>query len=196
MAKLYFRYGAMNSGKSTLLSQAAHNYEERGQKVLVLKPSADTKSEKVLSRIGLSRQVDINVPPTMNVREVLDAAAKEKSVNCVLVDEAQFMTRDQIDQLFWFAVQEDIPVIAYGLRTDFRTNAFPGSARLLEMSHSIEELKTICRCGKKAVFNGRKIDGAFVNEGDQVAIDGDVDDQAVIEYESLCGKCYCEKVGI
>lgn len=196
MAKLYFRYGAMNSGKSTLLSQVAHNYEERGQNVLVLKPSADTKSEKVLSRIGVSRQVDINVPPTMNVREVLDEACKEKSLHCILVDEAQFLTREQINQLFWFAVQGGVPVIAYGLRTDFQTNAFPGSARLLELAHSVEELKTICRCGKKAIFNGRKINGVFVNEGNQVAIDGDTDDKAVIEYESLCGKCYCEKVGI
>lgn len=189
MAKLYFRYGAMNSGKSTLLSQAAYNYEERGQNVLVLKPAVDTKSEKVLSRIGVSRAVDINVPADLNVFKALEHAEWEKDIHCVLVDEAQFLTREQVTQLFWFAVKKNIPVIAYGLRTDFRTQAFPGSGRLLEIAHSIEELKTICRCGKKAVFNGRKVDGEFVREGGQVAIDGDV------QYESLCGVCYDQKVG-
>jgi thymidine kinase len=104
----------------------------------------------------------------------------------VLVDEAQFLTPGQIDELFWFAVDRDIPVMTYGLRSDFKTNGFPGSTRLLELAHELQELKTICRCGKKAVFNGRKRDGAFISSGDQVAIDG----EGAIDYESLCASCY------
>jgi len=107
-------------------------------------------------------------------------------VHCVLVDEAQFLTRSQVDQLFEVAVLQEIPVICYGLRTDFQLNEFAGSARLLLMAHSIEELKTICKCGQKAVANGRKISGRFVFEGGQIAIEGEAD----VEYESLCGRCY------
>jgi thymidine kinase len=104
----------------------------------------------------------------------------------VLVDEAQFLTPEQIDQLFWFAVDEDIPVLTYGLRSDFKTNGFPGSSRLLELAHELQELKTICRCGRKAVFNGRKTNGQFIASGSQVAIEG----ENQIDYESLCGSCY------
>lgn len=191
MAKLWFRWGAMNSGKSTALLQVAYNYEERGQKVIVAKPSVDTKDEQVLSRLGSTRMVDINVLPDDNLFTKFEAfQTNEKNVDCLLVDEAQFLTREQVNSLFEIAVKMNIPVIAYGIRNDFQTNAFPGSMRLLEIAHSLEELKTICRCGRKAIFNGRKINGVFVKEGSQVAIDGQ---QA--EYESLCGKCYLEKVG-
>jgi thymidine kinase len=103
-----------------------------------------------------------------------------------LVDEAQFLQASQIDELFWFAVNGTIPVLAYGLRTDFATVGFPGASRLLELAHEIQELKTICRCGKKAMLNGRKINGTFVFSGNQVAIDG----QDNVDYESLCGACY------
>jgi thymidine kinase len=113
-----------------------------------------------------------------------------RPVGCVLVDEAQFLTPQQVDDLLRVAVLDQIPVIAYGIRTDFRTEAFPGSRRLLEVAHSLEELKTICRCGRKAVFNARKVGGAFVFDGSQVAIDG-----ADVEYESLCANCYLTESG-
>lgn len=184
MAKLYFRYSAMNSGKSTALLQAAYNYEERGMRVCVIKPSVDTKGqESVVSRLGVERPVDILVKPDASVRKLLD---KVTDVNCILVDEAQFFQPAQIDELFWYAVERDTPVMAYGLRTDFSMQGFPGATRLLELAHEIQELKTICRCGKKAMLNGRKLNGKFVFEGAQVAIDGEDN----IEYESLCAACY------
>jgi thymidine kinase len=197
VAKLYFRYGAMNSGKSTALLQAAHNYEERGQQVVLLKPRIDTKgNDQIVSRLGVSRTVDVRVEPGDNlvavVAQWIDQLQSKNSqpLSCVLVDEAQFLTPQQVDDLFIVAVQVNIPVIAYGIRTDFQTVAFPGSRRLLEIAHSVEELKTICRCGKKAVFNARTIDGRFVFDGAQVAIDG-VD----VGYESLCGECYLRESG-
>lgn len=192
MSKLYFRYGAMNSGKSTALLQVAFNYEERGQAVVLAKPAVDSKGgDRIVSRLGVYRKVDLMVPPDQNLRTAFNAMRTEKelatkqSVACLLLDEAQFFTRDQIDQALEIAVLEDIPVLAYGIRTDFLTNGFPGSIRLMELAHSLEELKTICRCGRKAIFNGRKINGHFVFKGDQVAIDGDE-----VTYESLCANCY------
>ncbi|RJQ82038.1 thymidine kinase [Pseudonocardiaceae bacterium YIM PH 21723] len=190
MAKLYFRYGAMNSGKSTALIQVAHNYEERGQRVLVVKPAIDTKGDGIESRV-VSRAADLVIDGDTALRTAVQAVGEP---DCVLVDEAQFLTGTQVEDLFQLAVLDGVPVIAYGLRGDFRTKAFPGSLRLLELAHSIEELKTICRCGKKAMFNGRAVDGAFTQVGGQVAIDGTVQDGAV-QYESLCGACYLLKVG-
>ncbi len=186
MAKLYFRYGAMNSGKSTALIQVAHNYEERGQRVLIVKPATDTKSPSVLSRIGVERPVDLVAGPDERVR----GPVLERHPDCVLVDEAQFLSPAQVDELFRIAVEDGVPVIAYGLRTDHRTHGFPGSIRLLEVAHSIEELKTICRCGRKATLNARTVDGAFTRGGDQVAIDG-----CAVGYESMCGSCYLREVG-
>lgn len=191
MAKLYFRYGAMNSGKSTALLQAAFNYEERGQHVVLTKPLADTKGNtKIVSRLGVSRETDFQVQAVDNIRTAFHKARGETDVACLLIDEAQFLTRDQVDDVLRIAVLDDTPVMTYGIRTDFRTSAFPGSARLLEVAHTLEELKTICRCGRKAMFNGRKVGGQFIFEGDQVAIDGDL-----VEYESLCGQCYLEESG-
>ena len=188
MAKLFFRYGAMNSGKSTALMQVAYNYEERSMKVLVVKPGIDTKGGAYLeSRLGVRRAVDIVADSLMNVRA---AVLERLPVDCVLVDEVQFLTEKQIDELFCLVVEDDIPVICYGLRTDFQMRGFAGSERLLLLAHSIEELKTICRCGAKALFNARKIDGRFVFEGEQVAIDG-----AEVAYESLCGACYLKERG-
>ncbi|MGB3374648.1 MAG: thymidine kinase [Microbacterium sp.] len=206
MAKLYFRYGAMNSGKSTALLQAAYNYEERGQRVLLAKPEIDTKgASQVESRLGMTREVDFLIGADDDARalftthrehvrregddELLPAEAP-RDVACLLIDEAQFLTAEQIDDLFRIAVLDGIPVMAYGIRNDFRTHVFPGSARLLAIAHSLEELKTICRCGRKAVFNGRKVGGRFVFDGDQVAIDG-----VAVTYESLCGNCYLEESG-
>ena len=188
MAKLYFRYGAMNSGKSTALMQVAHNYEERGMRVLILKPSVDTKGgEKLVSRLGVSRPVDVSVPPEMDILELICKKSQEEpSIACILTDESQFFTPEQAEQLFMVTVKLNIPVIAYGLRTDFSTKGFPGSTRLLELAHAIEEMKTICTCGRKATLNGRKVNGRFVFEGDQVVIDAGGD----VEYQSLCPQCY------
>ena len=197
MSKLYFRYGAMNSGKTTALLQAAFNYEERGQQVLLAKPQIDTKGQaEIVSRLGLSRPVDFTVGPDEDIY-ALFAAERARvlretglPVSCLLVDEAQFFTEPQVDDLLRIAIIEGVPVLAYGIRTDFQTVAFPGSRRLLEVAHSLEELKTICRCGRKAMFNARKIGDRFIFDGDQIAIDG-VD----VTYESLCGSCYLEESG-
>lgn len=192
MSKLYFRHGAMNSGKSTALLQAAHNYEERDQHVLLAKPAIDIKGEKAItSRLGVDREVDFLITPELDLRAEFAHRVTEfknetnKNIACLLIDEAQFLTREQVDQALEIAVLDGIPVLAYGIRTDFLTNGFPGSLRLLEIAHSLEELKTICRCGRKAMFNGRKLDGVFVFDGEQVAIDG-----VHVTYESLCPTCY------
>lgn len=197
MAKLYFRYGAMNSGKSTSLLQAAYNYEERAQTVVLAKPRIDTKGDQtIVSRLGVTRPVDFTIDTDDDVytrfqaHRVSIVRQTGSDVACLLVDEAQFLSMSQVDDLLRIAIREDVPVLAYGIRTDFQTVAFPGSRRLLEVSHSLEELKTICRCGRKAIFNARSIDGVFVFDGDQVAIDG-VD----VAYESLCGACYLDESG-
>ena len=188
MAKLYFRYGAMNSGKSTALMQVAHNYEERGMRVIVLKPSIDSKGgAKLLSRLGIDRAVDYLVRPGEDVYKLIEAETEGPTpLACVLCDESQFFEPGQVDQLFMAAVTLNVPVICYGLRTDFSLKGFPGATRLLELAHTVEEMKTICFCGRKALCNGRKVGGEFVFEGEQVAIDqvGDV------EYVSLCPQCY------
>lgn len=188
MAKLYFRYGAMNSGKSTAVLQVAHNYEERGMKVFIIKPAIDTKgNDQIISRLGTKRQVDILAGPKVNLlKTILKNHKKDSAIGCVLVDEGQFLTHAQVEQLLELAVLHDIPVICYGLRTDFKTQLFPGSTRLVALAHSLEELKTICRCGKKAIFNARQLNGRFVFKGGQVAIDG----RSNVGYESLCANCY------
>ena len=188
MSKLYFRYGAMNSGKSTNLMQVAYNYEERGMRVLLIKPSTDKKGgDKLVSRLGVERKVDLLIDDAQNIYDEVNKWQSEKyNIDCILVDEVQFFKANQIDELFKVAVCLDIPVICYGLRTDFKMEGFEGSTRLLLLAHSIEELKTICKCGKKAILYGRKINNKFVFEGQQVAIDN-VDN---VEYESLCGHCY------
>ncbi|AEB76949.1 Thymidine kinase [Clostridium botulinum BKT015925] len=180
----------MNSGKSTNLMQVAHNYEERGMKVIIIKPKRDSKGgDKVISRLGVTRKVDMLLDVNENAYErVQQICNEEGTLNCILVDEVQFLKKEQIDQLFEIAVKLNIPTICYGLRTDFQMNGFEGSMRLLLLAHSIEELKTICSCGKKASLNGRKINGKFVFQGEQIAIDKEDN----VEYESLCPKCYLE----
>lgn len=187
MAKLYFRYGAMNSGKSTALMQVAFNYEERGMTVFLIKPQIDSKGGRTLiSRIGVQREVDYMSRPEDDLFEKIESLIKTRTIDCILVDEAQFLKKHQVDELMAVTVKLKIPVIAYGLRTDFSTNGFEGAERLLLLAHSIEEMKTICTCGRKATFNGRKVNGRFVFEGEQVAIDN----QADVEYQSLCPECY------
>ncbi len=188
MSKLYFRYGAMNCGKSTNLLQVAYNYEERGMKVIIIKPKTDTKGgNKIVSRLGVTKEVDLSFSEGENIfTTVEDYIKKNGQIHCILADEVQFFTKAQVDEMFMIAVKLNIPVICYGLRTDFQMEGFEGSERLLLVAHSLEELKTICKCGKKAILNGRKINGKFVFEGNQVAIDNEDN----VEYESLCAECY------
>ncbi|WP_136806042.1 thymidine kinase [Desulfosediminicola flagellatus] len=188
MAKLYFRYGAMNSGKTTALIQVAHNYRERGMETILVKPVVDTKRiTQISSRLNIYRDVDILAEPSDDLFVIIEKQQSErKNLQCILVDEAQFLTKDQVTQLFKVAVLLNIPVICYGLRTDFQLNGFEGSKQLLLLAHSLEELKTICQCGRKAMANARKINGSFVFQGDQVAIDG----KDSVEYEPLCAQCY------
>ena len=173
MAKLYFRYGAMNSGKSTALMQVAHNYEEQGMRVLILKPQVDTKGGgELVSRLGVRRRADLLIPPEVDVFEAVRAAsAGEQPLACVLCDESQFFTPAQAEQLFMVTVDLNIPVICYGLRADFRGDLFPGSQELLACADIIEEIKTICWCGKKAMFNARfDENGRVLKEGAQVVL--------------------------
>lgn len=185
MAKLYFRYGSMNSGKTALLLQAVHNYEEQGMKVFIAKPVIDTKGgDTLVSRIGLSRKVDYCFQSTDNIYKYIKQLPKK--IACLFIDEAQFLEPTQVDELMQIVVKLNIPVICYGLRTDFQTKGFPGSTRLLEIAHTIEEMKTICRCGRKAMFNARIVNGKVTTDGNQVAIDG----ENSVTYQALCPHCY------
>ncbi len=190
MKKLYFRYGTMGSGKSTLIIQVAYNYEERGMNPFIGKPSIDTKGEDyVVSRIGSKRKVDKLIDKKLNIFNYI---SKSKiKYDCILIDECQFLTEKQVDELLQITIKLDIPVICYGLRTNFKTKAFSGSSRLLEVAHTIEEIKTICDCGSKTLLNLRKINGKVEIDGKEVVIDNDKS----VEYIGLCAKCYYEKVG-
>ena len=196
MSKLFFRYGAMNSGKSTAMLQVAHNYEERDQRVVLVKSSVDTKGDdQIVSRLGVTRSADLLLSPGQDLRAALQTLSAQRSelsdgVACVLIDEAQFLTPEQVDQALAIAVLDEIPVVAFGIRTDFRTKAFPGSQRLMEVAHSLQEMKTICRCGNKAVFNARLGEHGIIREGEQVMIDGET-----ARYEALCARCYLEADG-
>ena len=191
MSKLFFRYGAMNSGKSTAMLQVAHNYEERDQRVVLIKSAVDTKgNDQIVSRLGVARAADLLLSPDQNLRQALHDVCRRRAdlcgeVACVLIDEAQFLTREQVDQALEVAVLDEIPVVAFGIRTDFLTRAFPGSQRLMEVAHSLQEMKTICRCGNKAIFNARINEKGIIREGEQVMIDGDS-----ARYEALCARCY------
>ena len=173
MAKLYFRYGAMGSSKTANAIMVKHNYVERNQKVLMLKPRLDNRDgERTLrSRCGLQTEC--------HFMEELDTLPVTE-YNCIIVDEAQFMTKAQVETLIRLVDEENIPVIAYGLRADFRGNLFEGSQWLLAWAETIEEVKTICWCGKKATCNARVYDGKVVKEGDQIVLGGDN------RYVSLC----------
>ena len=191
MAKMYFRYGAMNCGKTTVLLQVAHNYEEQGMKILLIKPSIDKKAgTKVSSRIGLEREVNLLLTPEETIRENLSSGnISFDNLNCILVDEAQFLTSEQVKELWIISKLCDIPVICYGLKVNFKGELFEGSKALLEKCDKLEEAATICKCGEKARFNARIENGEYVLEGSEVAIDG-ID----ATYEPLCGKCYINKV--
>lgn len=171
MAKLYFRYGTMDSAKSMNLLAVAHNYRKQGKKVLLLKPKLDDRfgSTKIASRSGLEAEADYMTSPGEEIPAQLFA-----DVDCVLADEAQFMSPQVIEQLRRVTYDPGIPVICYGLRTDFKTQLFPGSKRLMEMADRIEEVKVTCQhCGKKATFNLRLVNGLAAVEGPQVQLGAD-----------------------
>jgi len=186
MAKLYFRFGAMNCGKTTALLQVAHNYEEKGMNILLIKPKVDKKGEdKIVSRLGIERKVDILLDSKEKLKDILNL----DNINCILVDEVQFMTKEQIKELWMIAKLKDIPVICYGLKTNFKSELFKGSKPIIELADELDELITICKCGKRAKFNARVVNGKYEKVGQEVAIDG-ID----AKYEPLCGKCYIENV--
>lgn len=186
MSKMYFRFGAMNCGKTTALLQVAHNYEEKGLNVCIIKSLVDKKGEDtIVSRLGVSRRVDILLP----IGEKITPNLNFENLNCILVDEVQFMSKEQIKELWIISKMYDIPVICYGLKTNFKGELFEGSKAVIELADELEELITICKCGKRAKFNARIENGVFVHDGNEVAIDG-IDAM----YEPLCGKCYIEKV--
>ena len=186
MAKIYFRFGAMNCGKTTALLQVAHNYEEKGMNIILIKPKVDKKGNmNIVSRLGIERKVDILIDTNEKLIDLL----KLDNINCILVDEVQFMTKEQIKELWLIAKLKDIPVICYGLKTNFKGKLFEGTKALIEVADELDELITICRCGKRAKFNARVVNGKYVKSGEEVAIDG-ID----AKYEPLCGKCYIENV--
>lgn len=190
MAKLHFKYGSMNSGKSIDLIRTAYNYEECGYDVIVMKPIIDTKgSNKLDSRIGLKRDVDILIGDE-SILELIKNKITD-NLACFFVDEAQFLNKKQVDELFLITKKLDIPVICYGLRTNFKMESFEGSKRLLEIAEELEELKTLCKCMEIARFVGRKVDNKYTLDGNEIEIDSK---NKNIEYVPLCGKCYLEKV--
>ena len=188
MAKLYFYYSAMNAGKSTNLLQSSHNYRERGMNTLLLTPEIDHRAGlgKIASRIGLEagaqtfRQDD-------DLHALVEGSEEDSVIACVLIDEAQFLTRPQVEQLAQVSDDLDIPVLCYGLRTDFQGNLFPGSAALLGWADNLTELKTICHCGCKATMNLRTDEkGNAIKEGSQVEIGGNE------RYVAMCRKHFRE----
>ena len=184
MAKLYFKYGAMGSSKTAQALITKYNYEENDLKVWLIKPSADTRdgAQILRSRIGLEAEVEV-IPPEADIyARFLGGKARRSDV--IIVDECQFMTEKQIDQLRAIVDEHNIPVMCFGLRTDFQTHLFSGSRRLMEVADTIQEIKTICDCGAKATVNARVNDGYIVTEGAQVVLGGND------SYIAMCHKCY------
>ena len=184
MAKLYFKYGAMGSSKTAQALITKYNYEENDMKVWLIKPSADTRDgvQILRSRIGLAAAVEV-MNPSADIY-ALYGSAHDGKCNAVIVDECQFLTEAQIDQLRAIVNDYNVPVMCFGLRTDFQTKLFPGSRRLMEIADCIEEIKTMCDCGSKATVNARINDGYIVTEGAQVVLGGNDC------YIAMCHKCY------
>ena len=187
MAKLYFKYGAMGSSKSAQALITKFNYEEQGMSVWLIKPSTDTRdgADIIRSRIGLACRAHILCPGD----DIREEYRKAGPYSVIIADEAQFFTPEQIDQLRALVDEENLPVLCFGLRTDFLTHFFPGSRRLMELADSITEIKTVCTCGCKATVNAR-IDGEgrIVTEGSQVLLGGND------SYVAMCHKCWKEKI--
>ena len=188
MAKLYFKYGAMGSSKTAQALITKYNYEENDLNVWLIKPSADTRdgAEILRSRIGLEAQVEV-IAPAADVLERYKAT-QEGTCNVIIVDECQFMTEKQIEQLRAIVNDYNVPVLCFGLRTDFQTKLFPGSRRLMELADCIEEIKTMCDCGAKATVNARINDGYIVTEGAQVVLGGND------SYIAMCHRCYIQGI--
>ena len=189
MAKLYFKYGAMGSSKTAQALITKYNYEENDMKVWLIKPSADTRdgADILRSRIGLQAKVEVMLPG----RDIYDTYAKEHDGAChaVIVDECQFMTPEQIDQLRAIVDDFNVPVMCFGLRTDFQTKLFPGSRRLMEVADAIQEIKTICDCSAKATVNARiDAEGYIVTEGAQVVLGGND------SYIAMCHRCWIKGI--
>ena len=184
MAKLYFKYGAMGSSKTAQALITKYNYEENDMKVWLIKPSADTRdgAQMLRSRIGLEATVEA-IPPETDVYARF-LGSRVRNCDVIIVDECQFMTERQIEQLRAIVDEQSIPVICFGLRTDFLTRLFPGSRRLMELADCIEEIKTMCDCGSKATVNARVNDGYIVTEGAQVVLGGND------SYIAMCHRCY------
>ncbi|MDH3352189.1 MAG: thymidine kinase [Gammaproteobacteria bacterium] len=189
MAKLYFYYSSMNAGKSTALLQSSYNYRERGMNTLVLAPEFDDRygAGKVTSRIGIEADA-ATFRPTDDLLKIVQAQSKDDPLHCVLIDEAQFLTKEQVFQLGEVTDTLNIPVLAYGLRTDFQGEPFEGSKYLLAWSDNLKELKAICHCGSKATMVVRFDEsGNAVTEGSQIEIGGND------RYVSMCRKHFKEK---
>lgn len=187
MAKLYFRYGTVSSAKTLNLLAVFHNYGQQGKKAILIKPKTDNRfgASVVKSRAGLAVEADYVLEP--NSRFPLNSLEK---IHCILVDEVQFFSREFIDSLRQITIDFQIPVICYGLRTDFRTKSFQGSLRLMEIADTIEEIKTTCAfCSKKAVFNLKKVGSHFVTEGPQIEMGAEE------KYLPACSVCYAELTG-
>ena len=184
MAKLYFKYGAMGSSKTAQALITKYNYEENDLKVWLIKPSADTRdgAQVLRSRIGLESLVEV-IPPDVDVYARF-LGSRVRRCDVIIVDECQFLTEAQIDQLRSIVDDHNIPVMCFGLRTDFQTRLFPGSRRLMEVADAIQEIKTICDCGAKATVNARINDGYIVTEGAQVVLGGNDC------YIAMCHRCY------
>jgi thymidine kinase len=183
MAKLFFRYSAMNAGKSTSLLQIAYNYEEQGQKVQLFTAAIDNRAGtgKINSRLGLTREAQVFDDAT----DFCNLLENAQGLACVLIDEAQFLHPAQVRQLHRIAHTRGLPIICFGIRSDFRGDAFPGSAALLTLADDLEEIKTICACGRKATMNVRLDDqGRKVKEGEQVVVGGNE------RYKQSCARCF------
>ena len=189
MAKLIFNYSAMRSGKTMDLLRTAFNYEENGLKVLVMKPSVDTKGgDSIVTRVGMSRKVDYLIGVGTSIIDLISDSLSD--VSCIFIDEAQFLSEQQVVDLFIISNNYDVPVICYGLRTDFRGNLFPGSSKLLGIAEELHEFKSLCSCGEIARYNARRVNGKYIVDGDSVLIDG----TSQVEYVPLCGNCYTKYV--
>ena len=189
MAKLYFNYSSMNAGKSTMLLQANHNYQERGMSTIIYTSSEDDRygKKEIVSRIGLKAESNIFTSDT-NIYEEVISFNKDKGVDCVLIDEAQFLSKDQVAQLGQIVDDLDIPVLTFGIRTDFKGNLFEGSEYLLAWADNLKEIKTVCHCGRKATMVLRLDENGNVLEtGDQIEIGGNE------KYVSICRKHFYEK---
>ena len=188
MAKLYFKYGAMGSSKTAQALITKYNYEENDLNVWLIKPSADTRdgAQILRSRIGLEARVEVIAPDTDLHQHFLDT--RQGQCDVIIADECQFFTEDQIDQLRAIVDEHNIPVMCFGLRTDFLTRLFPGSRRLMEVADAIQEIKTICDCGAKATVKARISDGYIVTQGAQVVLGGND------SYIAMCHRCYIQGI--